>query len=68
MAAQADVCWYIRRYEGRPGEYDGMAYAQKMANQTIVLDRVNCSGLNHHAAGVPMVIGTAVVIVQKRVN
>ncbi len=63
MAAHAGVCWYICRYEGRPGEYDGMAYAQEMANQTIVLDRINSSGLNRHTAEVPMAIGTAVVIV-----
>jgi hypothetical protein len=35
-----------------------------MANQAIVLDRITCSGMNHHAAWVPMAIGTAVVSVQ----
>ena len=68
MAAQADVRRYIRRYERRPVEYEEVAYAQEMANQAVVLDRINYSGLNHHAAWVPMAIETAVVIVQKRVR
>ena len=68
MATQADLRWYICRYEGRPGEYSDVAYAQEMANQAVMLESINASRLNYAAALFLMAMGVAGVIVQKRMD
>lgn len=42
-----------------------MTRAQQIAYQAVMLDRIYLSGLDHRAAFIHMMIGTAMVVVQK---
>ena len=58
----------MRHHGGRRVEGDDVVLAQEMANKAVVLDCIKFSEKDHKAALMPMIIRTAVVIVQKRVN
>ena len=68
MVAKAMAHRYICHHGGQRVECDDGILAQIMANPALVRDRINPSGIDHQAAGNPMIFGMAVMVVQKRVE